>query len=136
MAATYTYWISTALLSLLYFASASMYIAKGDFVRKAQADLGYSAPLLVPFMIIVKMLGPVAILWHFNVALSDLAYAGIFYHLILSGLAHLGVRKPKGAIPAALGLVFLVASFATQNAARELQSPYAPAAAVIQAPLN
>jgi len=136
MAATYTYWISTALLSLLYFASASLYIAKGGFVRKAQADLGYSAPLLVPFMIVVKILGPVAILWHFNVALSDLAYAGIFYHLLLSGLAHLGARKPKGAIPAALGLMFLVASFATQNAARELQSPHAPAAAAIQAPLN
>ncbi|WP_018607135.1 DoxX family protein [Uliginosibacterium gangwonense] len=124
MTTTYIYWISTALLSLLYFASAFLYITKGDFVRKAQADLGYSAPLLVPFMIVVKLLGPVAVLWHFNAALSDLAYAGIFYHLILSGLAHLGVRKPKGAIPAAAGLIFLVASFTTQNAARELQSPY------------
>lgn len=136
MPTTYIYWISTALLSLLYFASASTYIAKGDFVRKAQADLGYSAPFLVPFMIVVKVFGAVAILWHFNVALSDLAYAGIFYHLILSGLAHLGVRKPKGAIPAAGGLILLVASFATQNAARELPSPYAPSSTVIQAPLN
>jgi len=119
MAITSIYWISTALLSLLYFASASMYIAKGDFVRKAQADLGYSAPLLVPCMV--------------NVALSDLAYAGMFYHLVLSGMAHLGVRKPKGAIPAALGLIFLIGSFATQNAAREIPSPHAPAAAVLQA---
>lgn len=136
MAATYIYWTSTALLSLLYFASASMYVAKGDFVRKAQADLGYSAPLLVSFMIIIKILGPVAILWHFNVALCDLAYAGIFYHLILSGLAHLGVRKPEGAVPAMLGLILLVTSFATQNAARQLQSPYAPSAVAIQAPFN
>lgn len=125
--ATYLYWISTALLALLYFSSAAMYIAKGDFVRKAQADLGYSAPLLAPFMIVVKLLGPMVILWRFNVALSDLAYAGILYHLVLSGMAHLGAGKPKGAIPALAGLVFLVASFATQNAARELQSPYAPA---------
>jgi len=140
MATVYLYWISTALLSLLYFASAAMYIAKGDFVRKAQAELGYTAPLLVPFMIAIKLLGPIAVLWHFNVALSDLAYVGILYHLVLSGLAHLGVRKPKGAIPAAVGLILLVASFATQNAARELQSPYAPAFAPastsIQAPLN
>ena len=42
------YWISTALLCLLYLASACMYLAKGEFVRKAQAELGYSAPLLVP----------------------------------------------------------------------------------------
>lgn len=135
MAATYTYWLSTALLSLLYLASASMYIAKGDFVRKAQADLGYSASYLVPFMIGVKVLGPLAILSRLNVALSDLAYAGILYHLILSGLAHLGVRKPAGAVPAAVGLVLLVASFVTQNAARELPSPYAPSAMVTRAPL-
>ena len=136
MAATYIYWISTALLSLLYFVSASMYIARGDFVREALADLGYSAPLLVPFMIVVKVLGPVAILWHFSVTLSDLAYAGILYHLILSGFAHLGVRKPKGAIPAAAGLILLVASFATQSAARELSSPYAPPSTAIQALFN
>jgi hypothetical protein len=30
-----------------------------------------------------------------SVPLSDLAYAGIFYHLILSGTAHLGIRKRK-----------------------------------------
>lgn len=136
MALTYTYWISTALLSLLYFASASMYIAKGAFVRQAQAELGYASSHLVPFMIVVKILGPAAILWRFNVVLSDLAYAGIFYHLILSGLAHLGVRKPKGAIPAAIGLILLATSFATQDAAREIVSPYAPAVTALQTPLN
>jgi hypothetical protein len=136
MAENYAYWISTTLLSLLYLTSATMYIVKGDFVRKTQADLGYSASHLVPFMIVVKVLGPAAILWRFNVALSDLAYAGIFYHLILSGSAHLGVRKPKGAIPAAAGLILLVISFATQNSAREISSPYAPAAATHQITLN
>jgi hypothetical protein len=119
VAITSIYWVSTALLSLLYVAS-------------ALSELGYTAPLLVPFMIIVKLLGPVAILWHFDAAISDLAYAGIFYHLLLSGMAHLGVRKPKGALPAALGLIFLVASFATQNAARGVQSPHAPTAAIVQ----
>jgi hypothetical protein len=91
-------------------------------VRSAFADLGYPA-YLVPVMIVVKVLGPVAILSRFSLALSDLAYAGAFYHLLLSGLAHLGVRKPKGAIPAVVGLALLAASFATQNAAR--QPPYA-----------
>lgn len=61
-------------------------------------------------------------------ALSDLAYAGIFYHLLLSGLAHLGVRKPRGALPAVVGLALLAASFVTQNAAREVPSPYVQAA--------
>ncbi|WP_421566354.1 DoxX family protein [Ochrobactrum sp. EDr1-4] len=124
MTATYTYWISTALLSSLYIVSAFMYLTKRDFVRNAQVDLGYSAAHLVPFMIVVKILGPLAILSRVNVPLSDLAYAGIFYHLLLSGMAHLGARKPAGAIPAVIGLVLLFASFLTQNAARAVPSAY------------
>lgn len=127
MATTYIYWISTALLSLLYLISAGLYAIKGDWVRKALTDLGYPT-YLVPVMIVVKTLGPIAILSRFNVALSDLAYVGIFYHLLLSGLAHLGVSKPKDAVPAVVGLVLLIASFLTQNTAREIPSPYvAPA---------
>ncbi len=124
MVSTYIYWISTALLTLLYFGSAFMYLTKRDFVRKAQVDLGYSASHLVPFMIVVKILGPLAILSRINVPLSDLAYAGMFYHLLLSGMAHLGVRKPAGAIPAVIGLVLLFASFLTQNAVRAVSSAY------------
>ncbi|UXN66022.1 DoxX family protein (plasmid) [Phyllobacterium sp. A18/5-2] len=123
MTAIYTYWISTALLSLLYLTSAIMYVTKGAWVRQILSELGYPA-YLVPVMIAVKVLGVAAILSRFNVALSDLAYAGIFYHLLLSSLAHLGVRKPKGAVPAAAGLALLVASFVTQNAARENASSY------------
>ena len=104
-----------------------MYATKGDWVRQVLADLGYPA-YLVPVMIAVKVLGVAAILSRVNVALSDLAYAGIFYHLLLSGLAHLGVRKPGGALPAAVGLALLAASFVTQNAAREMPSPYVQAA--------
>ncbi|WP_295492682.1 DoxX family protein [uncultured Ralstonia sp.] len=137
MVANYVYWSSTVLLSLLYLASVSLYVTKRDYVRQAQAALGYSAAHLVPFMIIVKILGPVAILSRFSVPLSDLAYAGLFYHLILSGMAHLGVRQPKAAVPAAVGLVLLVTSFVTQNAAREVPSPYAPSLAQpIHQPLN
>jgi hypothetical protein len=127
MAAMYIYWISTALLALMYLISAYLYATKGDWVRTALADLGYPA-YLIPIMIVVKILGPVAILSRFNMALSDLAYAGIFYHLLLSGLAHVGVRKLKDAIPAAVGLILLIASFSTQNIARETPSPYAPTA--------
>ncbi|GGF18948.1 hypothetical protein GCM10011611_26010 [Aliidongia dinghuensis] len=127
MAAIFMYWISTALLSLLYLTSAYMYVTKGDWVRQVLAGLGYPA-YLVPVMIAVKVLGVAAILSRFSLALSDLAYAGIFYHLLLSGLAHLGVRKPRGALPAMIGLALLAVSFATQNAAREAPSPYGQAA--------
>ena len=92
MAETYTYWISTALLCLLYLASAAIYMARRGWVRQALADLGYPA-YLVPVMTAVKILGVAAILSRASVALSDLAYAGMLYHLMLSGLAHLGVRN-------------------------------------------
>ncbi|MCZ7908534.1 DoxX family protein [Agrobacterium leguminum] len=132
MTITYTYWISTALLSALYLSSAALYLSKSDFVEKAQADLGYRAAHLVPFMIVVKILGPLAILTRLSLPLSDLAYAGIFYHLILSGMAHLGVRSVKGAMPAAIGLILLATSFATQNHVRDVPSPYAFEAAAHQ----
>jgi hypothetical protein len=125
----YLYWISTALLSVLYLASACIYVTRGDWVREVLAELGYKAPYLVPFMIVIKVLGPVAILSRISVPLSDLAYAGIFFHLLLSGLAHIGVRKPAGALPAAIGLALLATSFMTQNDARDIPSPYLPAAA-------
>lgn len=128
MTETYIYWICTALLSLLYLASAFLYVTKGTWVRQTLAGLGYPA-YLVPVMSVVKILGPLAILSRVSVGLSDLAYAGIFYHLLLSGLAHLGVRKPAGALPAAIGLALLAASFLTQNAARDTPSPYVQAAA-------
>ncbi|API55775.1 hypothetical protein BMW22_30445 (plasmid) [Rhizobium leguminosarum] len=124
----YGYWISTALLSVLYLASAYMYATKKQWVREALTELGYSANNLVPFMIIVKVLGPLAILSRVSVPLSDLAYAGILFHLLLSGLAHIGVRKPVGALPAAIGLALLITSFITQNDVRDVPSPYVQAA--------
>ncbi|WP_413704820.1 DoxX family protein [Pseudomonas sp. Pseusp16] len=123
MIENYIYWISTTLLSLLYLASATMYLVKRDWVRQAFADLGYPA-YLVPILIAVKILAVAAILLRINVPLSDLAYAGMLYHLLLSALAHINVRKPRGALPAAICLVLLVASFFTQNAARDVSSPY------------
>jgi hypothetical protein len=129
MTGYYAYWISTALLCLLYLASAYIYLTKGAWVRQALGDLGYRATHLVPLMIVVKVLGPVAILSRVSLPLSDLAYAGIFFHLLLSGLAHLGVRKPAGALPAAIGLALLVTSFVTQNDARTAPSAYVQTAA-------
>lgn len=135
MAANYAYWISTALLSLLYLTSATMYIVKREWVRQNLIEFGYPS-YLVPILTAVKILGATAILSRVNVPLSDLAYAGIFYHLLLAALAHVGVRKPSAALPAAVGLVLLIVSFSTQNAARDVPSPYGVIAAAHQVTLN
>lgn len=132
MSTHYAYWISTTLLTLLYLASAMLYVVKKDWVRQTLAGLNYPAPYLLPFMVVVKVLGPLAIVSRLSVPLSDLAYAGIFFHLLLSASAHLGVRKPKGALPAFIGLVLLAVSFTTQNAARDTPSPYGAGNAVQQ----
>ncbi|WPO48226.1 DoxX family protein [Pseudomonas sp. S1Bt23] len=118
-----SYWLSTTLLSVLYVTSATLYVVKRDWVRQALVDLGYPT-YLVAGLIVVKVLAVLAIVSRVSVALSDLAYAGMLYHLLLSAVAHLGVRKPRGALPAAVCLVLLGVSFLTQNAARELPSPY------------
>ncbi|WP_434497755.1 hypothetical protein [Pectobacterium aroidearum] len=72
----------------------------------------------------MTILAVATILSHISIPLSDLAYAGMFFHLLLLAIAHIDVRKPGGVLPAGLGFVFLIASFATQNAARETSSPY------------
>lgn len=124
MMSNYIYWVSTILLSMLYFSSATLYLTKKSWVRETLNDLNYPAAYLVPLMIVIKILGPIAILSRVSLPISDLAYAGIFFHLLLSGMAHLGVRKPLGALPAVIGLVLLVVSFSTQNSARTSPSPY------------
>lgn len=129
MLSLYVYCTSTSLLSALYLSSAALYLMRPTYVRQVLGDLSYRAAYLVPVMAAIKLLAVATILSRVSVVLSDLAYAGILYHLVLSGMAHLGVGKPRGAIPAMVGLVLLTLSFATQNAARETPSPYAAAAA-------
>lgn len=135
MAENYAYWISTAMLSLLYLASATLYVTKRDWIRENLAGLGYPA-YLVSLLTIVKLLAVAAILTRVGVPLSDLAYAGVFYHLLLSALAHIGVRKPLGALPAAVGLACLVVSFTTQNAARDNPSPYGATVTTLHATID
>ncbi|ASW10284.1 DoxX family protein [Rhizobium sp. 11515TR] len=124
MSEFYIYWVATTLLILLYLASAVTYIIKIEWVRQTILGFGYPS-YLVRFLTFVKLAAVAAIASRFNVAVSDLAYAGMLFHLLLSGLAHVGARKPLGALPAVIGLALLATSFATQNAGREVPSPYA-----------
>lgn len=122
MTRKYAYWISTALLCLLYLASITMYLTMGEKVRQLLAALGYPT-YLREILIAVKILGVVAILSRRSVALSDLAYAGMFFHLLLAFSAHVHAGD-GGFVPAVVGLSALIVSFYTQNAARAKKSPY------------
>jgi hypothetical protein len=120
---TSVYWIATLLLCLLYLTSAVMYLAKPAWARGEISALGYPASL-VPLLIAVKLLAVAAILTRFSVAISDLAYAGILYHLLLSAWAHVSAGRSRNALPALIALILLALSLSTQNVGRSEPSPY------------
>jgi hypothetical protein len=116
------YWISTALLCAMYFMGVVFYALNMEEAQKGYVAMGYPA-YLAPVMLVVKLAGVIAILSRLSVSLSDLAYAGMFFHLLLAMAAHIGsgIGNP---IAAVIGLALLAASFFTQNQARRKKSPY------------
>jgi len=118
------YWISTALLCLLYAAGATMYLAQRPMVEEGFAYFGYPA-YLINLLIAAKIAAPLALLTRVSVRLSDLAYAGMFYHLLLAISAHLNAGD-GGFAPAIIALGLLVVSFLSQNAGRKVASPNVP----------
>lgn len=118
----WAYWVSTVLLALMYLAGSAMYLSNIAGIQLLFGTLSYPG-YLVPILGVVKLLGAVTILWRFSVALADLAYAGMFYHLLLAFSAHINAAD-GGFVPAIIGLVLLALSFFTQNAARPKKSPY------------
>lgn len=122
--AKWVYWVSTVLLCLMYLAGAAMYLTQREMIAQGFQTFGFPA-YLVTLLIVVKIAAPLAILSRVSVPLSDLACAGVFYHLLLALSAHLNAGD-GGFGPAILGLVLLVASFLTQNLARRVPSPNVP----------
>ncbi len=118
------YWISTGLLCLLYAAGAVFYLLQRPMIEAAYAWFGFPV-YLINLLIVAKIAAPLAILTRLSVRLSDLAYAGMFYHLLLAISAHLNAGD-GGFAPAVLGLVLLVVSFLSQNAGRKVASPNVP----------
>jgi hypothetical protein len=118
------YWGSTALLCLIYMGGAFAYVTQRPMVEAGFSHFGYPA-YLVTVLIVVKIAAPLAILTRISVRLSDLAYAGILFHLLLAVSAHLSAGD-DGFIPALVALVSMIISFLTQNAARKVASPNVP----------
>lgn len=119
------YWASTLLLSCMYLAAAAFYLTHRNEVEAGFVAFGFPA-YLVRVLIVAKIAAPLAILSRVSVRLSDLAYAGMFYHLLLALSAHLNAAD-RGFLPAILALGLLALSFFSQNAARKTISPNVPA---------
>ena len=82
------HWVFTGLISLLLLGSASMYIMKHDEVAEVFVDLHFPVWLLYP-MAIAKFAGVATILTKFNKSITEWAYAGIFFNMLLALGAHL-----------------------------------------------
>ncbi|CAN7611711.1 DoxX family protein [Devosia sp. LjRoot3] len=118
----WVYWVATSLVSLVCLASALMYLTNMATAQDMFVMFGYPG-YLVPLLALVKIAAVAVILSRISVSLSDLAYAGMFFHLFLAAGAHIGVADYFGAVPAILALILLLVSFVTQNVVRRKASP-------------
>jgi hypothetical protein len=118
------YWASTLPLCLVYVMAAAIYVSQRPMVEEGFDFLGYPS-YLISMLIFAKIAAPLAILSRLSVRLSDLAYVGMLYHLILAASAHLNAGD-GGHLPAFFALGLLLTSFLSQNVGRKVASPNVP----------
>jgi len=103
------YWIATVLLCLLMLYSAGMYLSKTEVMQSIYEQLGYPSYLVLP-MAFAKLLAITMILWRKSAWLTEWAYAGLFFDMVLAFFAHYMV-KDGGTLFPLLGLIFLLVSY-------------------------
>jgi hypothetical protein len=118
------YWASTVPLCLIYASGAMAYIFQRPMVEEGFAYFGFPA-YIVTVLIAAKIAAPLAILSRVSVKLSDLTYAGMFFHLLLAISAHINAGD-GGFVTALVALGLTIVSFLTQNAGRKAASPNVP----------
>ena len=104
-----TYRITTGLFTVLIGMGAVMYFVQHQMVAEMFTSLGYPTHLIYP-LAIAKLLGLAAIVTRKSPLLTNLAYAGFFYELILAAMAHLAVGDGEFA-PALAALALAIASY-------------------------
>lgn len=81
------YWISTAILCGIFFYSAFMYFTKTEMIKGFFESFNYPTYIVIP-LAVLKIVGIAIILWRPNKWLTEWAYAGFFFDLVLATLAH------------------------------------------------
>lgn len=105
------HWIFTGLIGLMFLASGVMYIAKHTEITAEFSKLGFPIWLIYP-MAVAKILGVVMIVTKFNKWLTEWAYAGIFFNLLLAVGAHTAIGDGE-AIPPVVAILFILGSYFT-----------------------
>ncbi len=113
----YIYWISTGLFCALMLWSATMYFTQYSMVTGFFEILGFPVWIVYP-LATLKVIGVAMILWRGNRWLTEWAYAGIFFDMILAMGAHID-HMDGGYILPIVGIVFLFISYFTGNTVRK-----------------
>lgn len=104
-----TYWATTGLLSALMLFSAGMYFFNHTEVRAGYTKLGFPVYIIYP-LAIAKILGLFVVWFKISKALTEWAYAGLFFTVALAFSAHISANDGEFA-PALLGIVFVLGSY-------------------------
>ncbi len=81
------YWLSTAILCGIMLYSAYMYFTNTDMVKGFFESFSYPTYVVIP-LAVLKLLGVIMVLWRPNTWLTEWAYAGFFFDLVLATAAH------------------------------------------------
>lgn len=81
------YWITTAILCGIMMYSAQLSVFNTSLAQNLFVSYNYPSYLVLP-LAIAKVLGVIVILWRPHKGLTEWAYAGLFFDLVLATLAH------------------------------------------------
>jgi len=102
------YWAATIFLCLLMLYSSSMYFTKTEMVKDFFESLSYPTYIVIP-LAVAKTLGVIIILWRKSVWLTEWAYAGFFFDMVLASFAHYFANQGIGL--SVYGLILLIISY-------------------------
>jgi hypothetical protein len=103
------YWIATLLLSALMLYSATMYITNTEEVQGYFQQLDYPGYLVIP-LAVAKIIAIVIVLLRSSKWLTEWAYAGLFFDMVLATLAHYQAND-GGMTLSLIGIIMLLISY-------------------------
>ncbi|PRP67712.1 DoxX family protein [Nonlabens agnitus] len=105
----YAYWIVTGLVSLILLASAGFYVFENAQVSSEFVKLGFPTWVIYP-LAFAKVAAVLVILFRKNRSLTEWAYAGLFFDILLAAIAHLTIAD-GGQWTAVVALFMLMTSY-------------------------
>ena len=103
------YWVATAVLCGTMLFSAGMYFVNTEMVKDFFESFNYPAYIVIP-LATAKVLAVLMILWRKSQWLTEWAYAGLFFDLVLATTAHY-MANDGGMTTTLIALVALLISY-------------------------